>query len=156
MNPVRWFFWVIGDLILKNGRRKGYIVGMMLNLQSVSTVCDIHNWTFFVFRCGPDAWTCKRFLPYLILRDCFPVLYLHLLLFFLNIFKQVEILPSTYPRICIVWPCISSALIFGMHLVRSYFLGIDIGVRMASRKTSVKEKDIHFGIPSSRSLLKAI
>ena len=33
----------------------------------------------------------------------------------------------------------------------SYFLGIDIGVRMASRKTSVKEKAIHFGI-----LLKAI
>ena len=38
----------------------------------------------------------------------------------------------------------------------SYFLGIDIGVRMVSRKTSVKEKAIHFGIPSSRSLLKAI
>ena len=38
----------------------------------------------------------------------------------------------------------------------SYFVGIDIGVRMASRKTSVKEKAIHFGIPSSRSLLKAI
>ena len=38
----------------------------------------------------------------------------------------------------------------------SYFLGIDIRVRMASRKTSVKEKDIHFGTPSSRSLLKAI
>ena len=38
----------------------------------------------------------------------------------------------------------------------SYFLGIDIGVRMASRKTSVKEKAIHFGIPSSRSLHKAI
>ena len=38
----------------------------------------------------------------------------------------------------------------------SYFLGIDIGVKMASRKTSVKEKSIHFGIPSSRSLLKAI
>ena len=38
----------------------------------------------------------------------------------------------------------------------SYFLGIDIGFRMASRKTSVKEKSIHFGIPSSRSLLKAI
>ena len=37
----------------------------------------------------------------------------------------------------------------------SYFLGIDIGVRKASRKTSVKEKDIHFGIPSSRSLFKA-
>ena len=38
----------------------------------------------------------------------------------------------------------------------SYFLGIDIGVRMASRKTSVKEKAIHFGITSSWSLLKAI
>ena len=38
----------------------------------------------------------------------------------------------------------------------SYFLGVDIRVRMASRKTSVKEKAIHFGIPSSRSLLKAI
>ena len=35
----------------------------------------------------------------------------------------------------------------------SYFLGIDIGVRMASRKTSVKEKAIHFGIPSSRRSL---
>ena len=38
----------------------------------------------------------------------------------------------------------------------SYFFGIDIGIRMASRKTSVKEKAMHFGIPSSRSLLKAI
>ena len=38
----------------------------------------------------------------------------------------------------------------------SYFLGIDIGVRMTSRKTSVQEKAIHFGIPRSRSLLKAI
>ena len=38
----------------------------------------------------------------------------------------------------------------------SYFLGIDIGVRMASRKTGVKEKAIHFSIASSRSLLKAI
>ena len=36
----------------------------------------------------------------------------------------------------------------------SYFLGIDIGVRMESRKTSLKEKSIDFGIPSSRSLLK--
>ena len=27
---------------------------------------------------------------------------------------------------------------------------------MASRKTSVKEKAIHFGMPSSRSFLKAI
>ena len=38
----------------------------------------------------------------------------------------------------------------------SYFLGIYIGVRMASRKTSVKDKVIHFGIPRFRSLLKAI
>ena len=38
----------------------------------------------------------------------------------------------------------------------SYFLGIDIGVKMASRKTSVKEKVIHFGIPISMTLLKAI
>ena len=38
----------------------------------------------------------------------------------------------------------------------SYFLGTNIGVRLASRKTSVKDKAIHFGIPSSRSLLKAI
>ena len=38
----------------------------------------------------------------------------------------------------------------------SYFLGIEIGVRMASRKTSVKEKAIHFGIPSTGILLKAI
>ena len=38
----------------------------------------------------------------------------------------------------------------------SYFLGIDIGVRMTSRETSVKEKAIHFGIPGSRSLLSAI
>jgi hypothetical protein len=38
----------------------------------------------------------------------------------------------------------------------SYFLGIDIRVRMTSRKASVKKKAIHFGIPSSRSLLKTI
>ena len=38
----------------------------------------------------------------------------------------------------------------------SYFLGIEIGVIMASKKNSVKEKAIHFGIPSSRSLLKAV
>ena len=38
----------------------------------------------------------------------------------------------------------------------SYFLGMNIGVRMESRKTSVKEKAINFGIPSSRILLKAI
>ena len=38
----------------------------------------------------------------------------------------------------------------------SYFLGIDIGVKITSRETIVKEKVIHFGIPSSRSLVKAI
>jgi hypothetical protein len=38
----------------------------------------------------------------------------------------------------------------------SYFLGIDIGVRMTSRKVGVKKKVIHFSIPSSRSLLKTI
>ena len=38
----------------------------------------------------------------------------------------------------------------------SHFLGIDVGVRMTSRKTSVNEKSIHFGILGSRSLLKAI
>ena len=38
----------------------------------------------------------------------------------------------------------------------TYFLGIDIGVRMTSRKTGVKEKAIHFGISGSRSLLKAM
>ena len=37
----------------------------------------------------------------------------------------------------------------------SYFLGIDIGIRMASRKTSVKEKAIHFGIPSLGASLRA-
>ena len=38
----------------------------------------------------------------------------------------------------------------------SYFLGIDIRVRMTYRKTSVKGKAINFGIPGSRSLLKSI
>ena len=38
----------------------------------------------------------------------------------------------------------------------SYFLGIGIRVRMASRKTSVKEKAIPFGIPGLRSFLKTI
>jgi hypothetical protein len=38
----------------------------------------------------------------------------------------------------------------------SYFLGIDIWVRMKSREASVKEKTIHSGEPSSRSLLKTI
>jgi hypothetical protein len=32
----------------------------------------------------------------------------------------------------------------------SYFLGIDIRIIMASRKYSVKKKDVHFGIPSLR------
>ena len=36
----------------------------------------------------------------------------------------------------------------------SYFLGIDIGIRMTSRKTNVKEKAIHFGIPSSGACLR--
>ena len=38
----------------------------------------------------------------------------------------------------------------------SYFLGINISIIMASRKANVKEKAIYFGIPGSRSLLKAI
>ena len=38
----------------------------------------------------------------------------------------------------------------------SYFLGIDIGVRMTSRKAGVKKKAVHFGIPRLRSLLKTI
>ena len=38
----------------------------------------------------------------------------------------------------------------------SYFLGIDIMVIMTSRKASIKKKVIHFGIPSSRSLLQTI
>ena len=38
----------------------------------------------------------------------------------------------------------------------SYFLGIDIRIRMASRKSSGNKKDIHFGIPSSGSLLDTI
>jgi len=38
----------------------------------------------------------------------------------------------------------------------SYFLGIDIRVRITYRKTSVKGKAINFGIPGSRSLLKSI
>ena len=37
-----------------------------------------------------------------------------------------------------------------------YFLGIDIRVRMTSRKTGVKEKVIHFGILSLRSFLNPI
>ena len=38
----------------------------------------------------------------------------------------------------------------------SYFLGIDIGVKMTSRKANVKKKVIHFSILSSRSFLKTI
>jgi hypothetical protein len=38
----------------------------------------------------------------------------------------------------------------------SYFLGIDIRVRMTSRKDSIKKKVVHFGISSLRSLLKTI
>jgi hypothetical protein len=40
--------------------------------------------------------------------------------------------------------------------VASYFLGIDIRVRMTSRKADIKKKSLHFGIPSLRSLLKTI
>jgi hypothetical protein len=38
----------------------------------------------------------------------------------------------------------------------SYFLGIDIRIRMASRESSGNKKAIHFGIPSSGSLLETI
>jgi hypothetical protein len=38
----------------------------------------------------------------------------------------------------------------------SYFLGIDIRIKMASRKSGVSKNFFHFGIPSSRSLLKTI
>jgi hypothetical protein len=38
----------------------------------------------------------------------------------------------------------------------SYFLGIDIRIRMASRESSGNKKVVHFGIPSSGSLLKTI
>jgi hypothetical protein len=38
----------------------------------------------------------------------------------------------------------------------SYFLGIDIRVIMTSRKSNVKKKVLHFGIPNSRSFLKTI
>jgi hypothetical protein len=37
-----------------------------------------------------------------------------------------------------------------------YFLGIDIRVRMESRKASVKKKVVHFGILRSRTFLKTI
>ena len=38
----------------------------------------------------------------------------------------------------------------------SYFLGIDIRIGMASRESDVNKKIVHFGIPSSGSLLKTI
>jgi hypothetical protein len=38
----------------------------------------------------------------------------------------------------------------------SYFLGINIRIRMASRESSVNKKAVHFGIPSSGSFLKTI
>jgi hypothetical protein len=38
----------------------------------------------------------------------------------------------------------------------SYFLGIDIRIRMTSRESSGNKKVVHFGIPSSGSLLKTI
>jgi hypothetical protein len=37
-----------------------------------------------------------------------------------------------------------------------YILGIDIWVKIASRKERVKKKSIHFGIPISRSLINTI
>jgi hypothetical protein len=38
----------------------------------------------------------------------------------------------------------------------SYFVGIDIRIRMAYRESSGNKKAIHFGIPSSGSLLETI
>ena len=38
----------------------------------------------------------------------------------------------------------------------SYFLGIDIRIRIASRESSGNNKAIHFGIPSSGSFLETI
>jgi hypothetical protein len=38
----------------------------------------------------------------------------------------------------------------------THFCSIDIGVRTTSKKASVKNKAIHFSIPSSRNLFKAI
>jgi hypothetical protein len=38
----------------------------------------------------------------------------------------------------------------------SYFLGIDIRIRMASRESDVNKKVFHFGLPSSGSLLKTM
>ena len=40
--------------------------------------------------------------------------------------------------------------------MNSCFLGIDIRIKMTSRKSCVNKKDVHFGIPRSRSLLKTI
>jgi hypothetical protein len=42
------------------------------------------------------------------------------------------------------------------YYMASYFLGIDIRVRITSRKTNVKKKVVHFGIPNSRRLLRTI
>jgi hypothetical protein len=38
----------------------------------------------------------------------------------------------------------------------SYFLGMDIRIRMTPRESSVNKKFVHFGKPSSVSLLKTI
>jgi hypothetical protein len=38
----------------------------------------------------------------------------------------------------------------------SYFLGIEIRVKMTSRKVDIKKKVVHFGIPILRSFLKTI
>jgi hypothetical protein len=38
----------------------------------------------------------------------------------------------------------------------SYFLGIYIRFRMTYRKSSIKKKVVHFGIPKSRSLMKTM
>jgi hypothetical protein len=38
----------------------------------------------------------------------------------------------------------------------TYFLGMDIGVKMTSINSSVKKEAIHISIPSLRSLLEAI
>jgi hypothetical protein len=40
--------------------------------------------------------------------------------------------------------------------MNSNFLGIDIRVRMSSRKVGVKKKVVHFGIPISRRFLNTI
>jgi hypothetical protein len=38
----------------------------------------------------------------------------------------------------------------------SYFIGIDIRIRMESRESGVNKKFVHFGIPNSGSFLKTI